>query len=174
MIENLAEVLAKKIKAANPQETVSVERMKYALSNYISLLLIIGVSALIGVLTGKFIDTLVSLGSFMLLRVVSGGHHAKNMTTCFVISTIILSAIPHLTLPINIVLVNMFTLIMVTLFAPLLVEQINMPVKARPYLKILSMLIVAVNFFIGSSTSTLSMFVQALLIIPLRKEVSKS
>lgn len=94
MIERIAVRVATWIHTSNPEETAPIETLAYNLAVYLSYILIVGASLTIGYFTGAFIDTVLTLISFQLLRKFSGGFHLP-LTVCVIVSTAILSAAPH-------------------------------------------------------------------------------
>lgn len=167
MIETISISIVKRIKERHPERTESLYDMAYKLSIFINNASIIFISCLVGVLTGTFAETFLALISFVLLRQFSGGFHAKNLTVCLIISSLLISIIPHIPIPGSILTpVNWITLALVVLFAPSHCEVNAIATHVRRFYKIISILLVVTNFFfIGSTIITLSFFAQALFLI---------
>ncbi|MDT9725411.1 accessory regulator AgrB [Xylanibacillus composti] len=167
MIENLSLFLAIKLKKINPEETASVEVMKFGLAVLLNGSFILIISLLIGLGTGQFVGTLHVLAALALLRSVSGGYHLPTSEWCILISTAIITIIPHL--PINsqwCILLTSSSLVLVLLFAPSKIEnQTRIPRKYFPLLKVIATLMVASNFLFMSSAIAAAFFVQSVLLI---------
>ncbi|MGE5703197.1 MAG: accessory gene regulator ArgB-like protein [Clostridia bacterium] len=166
MIEAISDAVAQKIKQANPDETASVEKMKYALAMSISTSLIIASTLLIGAWTGMFPETLRALIAFAVLRRFSGGHHAKDLTTCFVVSTALLSTIPHIQIaPDYLWLINSFSLVIVLFYAPSNCIVNNIADRDKSLYQTIAILIVIAGYFIQMSEVTLAFLAQSLLLL---------
>ncbi len=167
MIYKLSESLAIKLKKINPEETASVDVMKFGLAVLLNGSFILILSILIGIGTGQFVGTLHVLAALALLRSVSGGYHLPTSEWCVVVSTAIVTIIPHL--PINTqwcILLTSSSLVLVLLFAPSKIEnQTRIPSKYFPLLKVIATIMVASNFFIMSSAVAGAFFVQSVLLI---------
>lgn len=162
--------IAHKIKEANPAETNSVETMAYSLSILINSFAVIGTSLLFGFFLGTTLNTFLAIFSFALLRMVSGGHHARNMTICFVVSTALFVLIPFI--PIgnsSVIYVNLFTLLLVAIFSPYNGEKNNIPKRLYPVFKFMSIVLVLGSLLFSNESVALSMLAQALLLIPIRE-----
>lgn len=163
MIEKMAERIALTMKRINPDETASVEVMKFSLSLLINLMAITTLSLAIGALTGKFSETLLVLVSIAILRQVSGGIHLKTSEACVIFSTLAVVAIPHL--PINekwCIILTIVSAVLVLIFAPSRIEeQTRIPRKYWPLLKIIAFLIVSSNFLLQSGILACAFFLQS-------------
>lgn len=168
MIEVMAERIAKMIKKANPEETKSVPVMAYSLSILINSFAVIIVSLIIGVLNGRTTETFLALISFATLRMVSGGHHARSLTVCFVVSTALFVLIPYIPLTkTQVTIANILALSLVAVFAPYNGEKNNIPQRVFPLFKAISITLVVTSLLIGHASIALSLLAQALLLIPL-------
>lgn len=166
-MNHLAYKIVSTIKRNNPEQTHSIEVMQYSLSIILNTLLIILGSLLIGGLTGQFINTLLALLSFGLLRLCSGGAHLKTATACNIVSIFICSLIPHLAFLLHnyLLWVNIFCLILMLIFAPNPDANAQIPKEWYLGLKLLSALLIVLNFWIHSSVIGLAFFVQSLTVI---------
>ncbi|ETT59378.1 Accessory gene regulator B [Paenibacillus sp. FSL R7-277] len=164
--------IASMIKRANPQETSSIEIMQYSLSIILNSLLIIFISFFIGWSTGSIATTAIALFGFAILRFISGGKHLKSATACNIISIILCSSLPHITFlsEQHFILINMFSLIIIVIFAPNPDANVHVPLRYYPLLKVLSVLMVSSNLFIQSHVLGLAFFAQSLTIISLPKK----
>ncbi|MED1787576.1 accessory gene regulator B family protein [Brevibacillus laterosporus] len=172
MIEKLSHFLAVKIHNANPDtdKKESVEVLLYSLSTTLNYLLILFFSLLIGFLTNKFVETIVAMISFVVLRIFSKGYHAKTLTTCFVLTTAIITVIPHVPVREYTSITNILNVILVLIFAPNgSFEEGTISKSRTQLLKGASVLIVASNFLMSSQVVALSFLIQSLLLIPKRR-----
>jgi accessory gene regulator B len=99
MILFISRQVAKAIHNANPEETSSVERLTALLALQVVNFGVIIASLIIGAVTGQFWGTALSLATFVLLRIYTGGFHFRNLDKCFIVSTTVLSSIPHINVP---------------------------------------------------------------------------
>ncbi|WP_339319734.1 accessory gene regulator B family protein [Paenibacillus sp. FSL R10-2734] len=160
------------IKKNNPEQTHSIEIMHYALSIILNTLLIIVTSLCIGGLTGQLKETFFALFSFILLRMSSGGVHLKSARSCNIVSIFICSLIPHITYLIDnhLVWINLFSLLVMILFAPNPDANAQIPKEWNLGLKVISITLVALNFWIYSSVIGLAFLFQSFtVIIPLQR-----
>ncbi|MGE7612545.1 accessory gene regulator ArgB-like protein [Paenibacillus sp. NPDC101420] len=164
------------IKKSNPEQTHSIEIMHYALSIILNTLFIIITSLCIGGLTGQLKETFLALSSCMLLRMSSGGVHLKSARSCNIVSIFICSLIPHITYLIHnhIIWINLFSLLVMILCAPNPDANAQIPKEWYLGLKIISIILVSLNFWIHSSVIGLAFLVQSFtVIIPLQRRPIK-
>lgn len=173
MNRTLSYKLARMIKNADPERTHSIEVMQYALTILLNTFFIFVVVLAIGWVTGTFVSTAITLGSFTLLRMVSGGVHLKKAWECNVVSIFICTVIPHLPLlPMPYFIgFNLCSLLIMLLYAPAPDRNARLPRKLYPYLKGISIALVLSNFFIVSHIFVYICLIQSLTLLPLRKEV---
>jgi len=165
---SLAYKVAARIKHANPEGTSSVEVMQYALGIIFNTLFILLATAIIGIVTGHFVEFMTFLLSFSILRLASGGFHLRTAFACNIVSVLLSTLIPFL---FNVsgqplLIINGIGLFIMILFAPNPDKNAQIPRKLYPTLKIISILLVASNFFILSSVIGLAFLVQSLTVIP--------
>lgn len=174
MIERLAEKLALMIKKENHNETANVEVLRFSLILLMNIVSIILFSLIIGMFTGKLVGTGIALFSFALLRSVSGGYHLKSSDVCVLASVASATLIPHLPIRENwLPVLTTISLVILILRAPAgIKDKTRIPERFFPALKIISILIVASNFMIGSSAMALAFLLQAVSLLFVRKEVS--
>lgn len=168
MIETLSLRIAQYIKRVNPEETVSVDIMKYALMILLNGLAIAIFSVIFGSLTGKFTETVLTMAAFVCLRFVSGGRHLGSSDSCVFWSTLAMVALPHIPVTTWIVwgMIGV-TMIFVLCFVPYnMHEQVRFPEKYYPLLKLLSFLLVSSNLIWMSATVAKAFFFQSLFLIP--------
>ncbi|MBG9772379.1 accessory gene regulator ArgB-like protein [Brevibacillus laterosporus] len=172
MIEQLSHFLAVKIHGANPDtdKKESVEVLSYSLSITLNYLLVLSFSILIGYLTNDFVGTIISMGSFVVLRVFSKGYHAKSLTACFILTTAIIAIIPHVPAQDYMNVINIVNVFLVLFLAPNDSYEEEVIPKKRVYLlKGMSLIIVLSNLMILSHIVALSFFAQSLLLLPRRR-----
>lgn len=171
ILNSLALKISLAIKKTNPEETVSVEVMQYALSIILNTLLTFIVSLSIGLILNNLKETLIFYISLSLLRVFSGGVHLKSATACNIVTILICSMTPYLFQLTDTILwfVTAISLILVLLFAPNPDKNTQIPVKWYPSLKLISVIMVCLNFFIASSVIGLAFLVQSVTIIPWKR-----
>lgn len=170
MIEKAAERIAKAIKAANPEETSSVEAMQYPIAMTMNLLGVVLGCLVIGVMTGKLSETFTAFISFALLRRFSGGYHAQSLTVCVIISIAIFTVIPFI--PLNTMdqwTLKSFSCLLVLFLSPANCLQNEIRDSVKKYFRIISILLVVAHLFTDSTIITLSFFVQALLLINVKR-----
>jgi len=170
MIDRMATRLATTIKETNPQNTSSVEVMKFSLIIILNALATALLTLSVGLVTGAFVETLIVLIGFAVLRFFSGGMHLSSSAWCTIVSTAVLAIIPHIPTANYTVLFTVVSLIMVVLFAPSDVEKHNRLAQRKAlWFKAVASLIVASNFLWGSDTLAKVFIVQALLLIPIKR-----
>ncbi|WP_331702431.1 accessory gene regulator ArgB-like protein [Paenibacillus sp. IITD108] len=169
-IKTLSHSIAAAIKEANPEQTHSVEVMAYSLTIILNTMFIIAVSLVIGALTGNFIATLLAIISLLIIRFVSGGPHINSVWGCNIVSILICTVVPHIPMFLPLLVVNIVSLVIMLVFSPQPDKNAKMPTGLYPYLKILSVILVFFNFFIQSDVIGLIFLIQAIIIIPWRKE----
>lgn len=169
-MRKLARSIAVSIKKADTHHTHSIEVMEYSLTILLNTFFIIISTILIGWLTDELSSTIIALSSVLIIRVVSGGPHIKSMWGCNLFSIILCATIPHLPLVVPLVVLNTISAILMLVFAPRPDKNTKMPDKLFPYLKVISVALVCSNFFMKNDVIGLVFFIQALTIIPLRRE----
>lgn len=173
LIDTLSHRIAVRIKESNPEETSSVEVMTYALQGIFQNVVTVGSALLIGLCFGHFLDTFLAATCFMGLRLVSGGFHFKSAFACFVFSASVFAVIPFIEVDKSvIVLINVISLFLAAIFSPSNIkEHIRVEEKYFPLFKLVSVILVAANFFILSSIVAFAFLAQTLSLITLKKEV---
>lgn len=168
MIEVIAERIAVKLKEANEEQTTSVAIMKFALIGILSTIFSFALALLIGLITGKFLETLVVFFSFALLRYITGGIHLKSSFACMLASALVLALLPHI--PVNTMtnyILIAISLILVGLFAPSNIRgAAKISEKYFPVLRVIGLMIVSTNLFFLIPEVTLAFTIQALSLIP--------
>ncbi|ATO50098.1 accessory gene regulator B family protein [Brevibacillus laterosporus] len=170
MIEKLSHFFAIKIYEANPDKKESIDVLSYSLSITLNYFLVFSFSLLIGYSTNEFVSTIISMVSFIVLRIFSKGYHAKSLTTCFILTTAIIATIPHVKAQEYTDVINIVNVFLVLFLAPNDSYEEEAILKKRVYLlKVISLVIVLSNFIISSHIVALSFFAQSLLLLPRRR-----
>ncbi|GIO06038.1 hypothetical protein J31TS6_20660 [Brevibacillus reuszeri] len=169
MIERMALYIAKSIKRANPEQTASVEVMQYSLIAIIGTGSAIFLSILFAAFLGTAAQTISVLVSFMTLRAFSGGFHFESAEKCALVS--ILGAVVIPLIPLSDTTTDILltvALVLILLLAPKGKNQSRIfSRKHYPLLKLISLVIVTTNYWIGLPEVTISFLVQALSLLPL-------
>ncbi len=167
MIESLAERISIRLKNANPEETTSVEVMKFALTGVLHNSVTIFAALVVGGIFGHFADTLLTIVFFMTLRLVSGGYHFKSALHCFIFSFGVFVAIPFISITDDIIgILLLVSLLLATLYAPSnITEHIRVNRKFFPLFKLLSLLIIALDLILWNPIIALAVCAQSLTLI---------
>ncbi|WP_158602275.1 accessory gene regulator B family protein [Cohnella endophytica] len=173
MIENMALKLAIKIKNLEPNQTASVEVMKFSIEALLNNLITLVLVLVLAICTDSVFLALMGLIAFSVLRFFSGGYHFKNSITCSIVSTIIIFVSTQIELSHNyFVLLSVISLIIVLIYAPAnIANHARIDSKYFPLLKIVATIIVLSSVIIVSSTVTLAVFFQSLTLLIPNKEV---
>jgi accessory gene regulator B len=99
VIVSLSRRVAKSIHEANPEETSSIERLTALLALQVVNFGVIIACLIIGAVSGAFWGTALSVITFVVIRQFTGGFHFRSLDICFIVSTAVLSAIPHISVP---------------------------------------------------------------------------
>ncbi|WP_445935348.1 accessory gene regulator ArgB-like protein [Paenibacillus sp. FSL L8-0463] len=171
MVDNLALSIARKIKNTVPDHPSSVDVLKYALIVILNTMFGIVLSLLISILTGKMNEVIVIILSFAVLRQISGGYHIKSSDGCVIFSVFLFTSLSLISLnSITILILNCSSVLLALFFSPSKIdEQSKIPRKYYPYLKIMSVLLITINFYLQSSIIALAFFSQCISLIRLRR-----
>ncbi|SEN59151.1 accessory gene regulator B family protein [Paenibacillus sp. OV219] len=152
----LSNKAAQVIKNANPEQTSSVERLTALLALQVNNCGVIVATMLIGLLTGKPLETALGIAIFVITRLLTGGFHFRNLDVCFLVSTAVLAAIPHIELSIIVMVITSLISIVITAFFP--TKQ-----------KILPICIIILNVFLSSPIIALAIFFQSISLLQFRR-----
>ncbi|MEC0170739.1 accessory gene regulator ArgB-like protein [Paenibacillus graminis] len=163
----LANRIAIAIKNANSEATHSIEVMQYSLNIILNTCFIILATAVNGIVTGHFSESLIFLVSFSFLRLSSGGFHLKTATACNIVTIFLSTASPFLSFFFeqNFWFLSTICFLIIVVFAPNPDKNARIPIKIYPTLKLLSIVLVGSNFLIHSSVIGLAFLVQSLTVI---------
>jgi accessory gene regulator B len=176
MIDSTSLYIANKLKSVNPEQTPSINIMRYSIKflllNFVTISLII----LSGVIVGDLKEVVICTLGFSLLRYFAGGHHLKNAVACTLTSTFAvhffyLSASYIQYQSYMIPAVHIITLAMVAIYAPSNIEkQTNFKKENYKWLKMISILLVLVNIFtLNNYLLTSAFFFEGLTLMKFRK-----
>jgi accessory gene regulator B len=167
IITKFSGYLANAIRKNNPDASSFVV-LRYALNVIINSIIIISIVLIAGLITGKFLESILAVLAFPVLRYFSGGMHLKSSTVCNIISTLIIMICVYtpVTYWYNGIVLNVISLILIAIFAPSGIKQSKMKKENYKYLKMAALLIVASNFAIQSPVLSLAFFAQSITTIP--------
>lgn len=94
MIEALSLYMSQRIKAADPEGSVSVNVMAYEIGRLINLYGTILLTIVLGWATGNLLESLLAMSGFAILRRFSGGAHMPTLMSCTIVSAAFFVAIP--------------------------------------------------------------------------------
>lgn len=164
MIESWAEKLAVTIKGANESETSSIAVMKYALTIVINFLIPYTAALLIGFITGKPLETAISVLAIILVRASSGGYHFDSSSICIIVTAAAAAIPPHITLATSWSLIlTAVSLLLFLIFAPANIKgYAQMPEKYFPAMKLAASAVVASNFLLQYPFLSIIYFLQGI------------
>ncbi len=166
MISIVSEKIAKRIKSVVPEHPRSEKVLAYSISFLLTNLSVIVLSLLISLFTGKFLETVIVLISFALLRNISGGFHLETAWLCIILSTTIVTIIAFSNFGyFYIIVLTSISLILTMIYSPRIERQTRIPKKYYPVLKILSMVIILISSLLGTPLVTSAFFVQSVTLI---------
>ncbi len=166
MLEVLSAYIVKKIKEADPDGDADPEVLNYELGIRLNLYLTIMLTLILGFICGDVLGSLLAFSGLALSRKFSGGWHMKSLTACAVFSALLFAMIPmiHINDKIALILTGGCFVIFL-LYSPNKFEELNRS-KLDPYLKLISVFIVSLNFIIASPILALAFTAQAVSILP--------
>lgn len=167
MVSYVSGRIAAKIKAKVPNHPSSEKVLKYSISFLINTILSIVVTIIISLWTGKLNETLIVLCSFALLRRMSGGIHLKSSLACISVTSIGANLLSFASLGSGAtVLINSVSLVLVCLLAPAhFQKKKKVTANSDRWLKVGSILLVALNFVVASPVIAATFFVQSLTLV---------
>ncbi|WP_091013407.1 accessory gene regulator B family protein [Paenibacillus amylolyticus] len=166
-VNNLSQTLVSKYPKELPPYGITRYGIKFIITNILPIMLLL----LVGFMLNNYNNVLMSILSFSLLRMTSGGYHSKYPELCLVYSTIIIISIASFGNNFEGFewIISGIALILVTIFAPSNIEnQTKILKKYFKYLKYISILTVIVGSLFQSPIVSCSMLAQSLLLIRLK------
>ncbi|MBU7320831.1 accessory gene regulator B family protein [Paenibacillus oleatilyticus] len=163
-IEIVASKLAHLSKKWNPEITDHVEDIRYGVALRINYYSVVLGCLIIGFVTGKVLETIVSMISFILLRRFTGGLHMPTLTLCFFVSIALMSGIPHISLAQNIsIVLNIISLVLVLFLSE----------RRQRHNLMGACMLIGSNFILNSDVIAMSFLAQSVLLIRLGKGVKQ-
>ncbi|OKP84226.1 hypothetical protein A3842_08310 [Paenibacillus sp. P3E] len=171
-MNSLAIKISAAIKRANPEETSSLEVMQYALNIILNTLITFFAAMAIGLFFNNLLATFIFYISFSVLRICSGGFHLPTAWACNIVTALLCSLTPLLN-PVGQALwiINAVSLVTMLVFSPNPDKHAQIPQSLFPALKVISIVMVSLNFLIGSSVIGLAFLVQSLTVIPWKRRL---
>lgn len=170
MIEKLSVRIANFIQSNN-KNAASMDVLMFSLTVVLNTLFVVIMILLIGAVTGRFVEAVILFVSFVGLRFFSGGMHLPTSRLCNTISIGLFVILMHLPVPFWSAgfILNALALVMVLFFAPTEdIMHLNLlGPKYTIHFKLVSLALVAANFWIQSPLLALGFFTQSLTLAPL-------
>lgn len=164
-IDQSATFLARSIRN-NHADAGSEVALKYSLTLLINTLLSVSISTIVCLVTGHFIECLVGIFTYVIIRFVTGGLHMSSSLSCCFLSIIMFIGIAFTTFNYNslFILLDVVSICTFCFTAPNNIQDVsNINPKYYPILRILAVAFVASNFYIQSTNLTAAFFIQAFL-----------
>jgi accessory gene regulator B len=171
MVEYLSHFIAATLKNEDTHNKMrSYEVLVYGLKIIINTLSVICLTMLLGWAFGWFVDVVIAMLSFALLRSFSGGYHIKSSDLCVLVSSgsmlLITATYELVNVPIYIYyIVNIISLIVMVMFAPSNKTKIEKTPKKFFVYKVISSLMVITLFILHNDLIAITFFIQAITII---------
>lgn len=158
----------------NVENSSSVAVLKMSLITIINFLIVTFVVLLACLFTGKFTAGLIAVLLTPFLRYFCGGIHMKSAQLCNIISIILILLAVYLPIQYTYtgLSLTILSVIILLLYAPQGIKNVSrLEVKYYPILKLISVLIVATNFYFQSPLLAAVFFMQCLTILPLAQKL---
>ncbi|WP_431785845.1 accessory gene regulator B family protein [Paenibacillus lactis] len=168
MINKFVFNISSRMKRKYPTELPELDILEYSLKFIITNVLPIIVIILYGVVSENLVNVLISLGSFSLLRMFSGGYHIKIPELCILTSAALIISISEIgqKLTEHTMIMGIVSLLMVMVYAPSNIRmQTLIPEKYDILLKLASCGIIIINIYINDAIAITAVFAQSLLLI---------
>lgn len=171
MIDAISRRMAVGIKEAIPDHPASVEVMRYAIASLINLLGTIVVSVGVAIYLGHLGQTVLALVAFIALRMISGGRHLDSSAACIALTASTTNIIPYIHLSDTYIYVlTPLTMLIAFIYAPCNLEQRSrIPARYYSHLKYLTVIVIASNLLLLSSTICICFLLQCLSIVRQRR-----
>jgi len=169
MINKLSANIARFIRNNNAQ-AASMEVLMFTLEVVFNAILVTSVILLVALATGRFGEAVVMLASYLALRFFSGGAHLPTSKLCNISSVAIFVGL--IFLPVSYwnagFILNLLAFFLVLVYAPTkdIMQLSRLGPKYTIHFKIISLAIVALNFWIQSPLIALAFMTQTLSITP--------
>lgn len=171
MIEATAAKMAAHIKRTVPDHPASIGVLTYSLSIILNMLLIIALTIIVAIFTGRVGSAAVAMLTFALLRQATGGLHLKTGVGCVAVSTVLFTILSYAAFgAVWIISLTVVSVTLILFFAPSGIEkQSRIPRKHYGKLKWGSAAAVALSVLIMSPVVTAACCAQALTLIRITK-----
>lgn len=162
-INKVSETLAIQIHKRVNRTSVAV--LRYAINDLLNYLVFYCSVVLLGVITGRILDSLIAPIAFSIIKRFSGGIHLTTDTRCTIASAlmVIFAIYTPISYWYNGFILNLISLIFLAIFAP---SGSHAPRELHSRFRIIAVSLVLVNFLISNSLLSKVFFIQALTTIP--------
>lgn len=159
---------AAKLIRANHKDAASEEVLFYSISLTINTLLAICISLTLCSITGHFVEAVLVVASYSVLRFFSGGVHMPSSVSCCIMSILLFTLTAHVQFDFyQFNLGYIFTavsIVILFIYAPQGIRNMSrIDEKYYPVLKLVSVSIVFSNFILHSSLLAVVFLIQSLL-----------
>lgn len=152
MIHRLAESIAYFYGKNANYSNDKIEVCTYGLELIISDLIVFLIAILVSIITKTFIDTILLLGTFILLRHQLGGFHASSHFRCniiffiaYILAVIAIKYIPPEIIKYLVIIIGVFSEVIAFIYAP--VEHPNRPISERKKVKFKKIGVILLSLF---------------------------
>lgn len=153
MVESFANQLALKLNTLTGNKNIAVDFVRYRIAELLHTMIIFLVAILISIFTGKTIEVIIALIAFGGLRIHSGGFHLKSLEACEVFTVLIVTTI-SLSHTEYVHAVNAIALGFIVIFN-----------KKHLKYRVISYILISINFIIGNDIIAISFLAQSLTLI---------
>lgn len=171
MIDKFVNNLALSLVAQYPNELPPYGITRYGLKFICTNIIPIGLLLLVGLILNNYNNVLVSVISFSVLRMTSGGYHSKFPEICLLYSTMIIITVASFGSAFSGFewIMSLISMILVVIYAPSNIEnQTKILQKYFKLLKYISVLTVLIGSLFQNPIVSASMLAQSLLLIRLK------
>jgi accessory gene regulator B len=169
MITKLSANIAKFIRQNNPQ-AASMEVLMFSLTVLLNALFVTIFILAVAAVTGRLWDAVVLLAAYVILRFFSGGMHLPTSRLCNMMSIGLFVTLVHVTVPYwnTGFALHLIAFIIVVLYAPTkdIMHLSRLGPKYAIHFKIISIVIVGLNFWLQSPVLSLAFISQAISLTP--------
>ncbi|WP_159881387.1 accessory gene regulator B family protein [Paenibacillus puerhi] len=165
LIDRTARYLAISIRNNYPAAH-SESVLTYSLITLINTLSAIIISLIVSVFTNHIFETTITIIAFLAIRYVSGGMHLSSSVHCSIFSSIVILISSHIFFQYQGwgQILNFISLIILSITAPNGIKGVSrISERYYPILKLISCIIVLLNFWIQSPSLSMIYFIQAVL-----------
>ncbi|MBW7477659.1 accessory gene regulator B family protein [Paenibacillus oenotherae] len=166
-MQTIAYKLALGLKNRVPSHHGSVAVFQFAFEVLLNIIGALMLTLFISLFTGQILATCLALTALAALRMVSGGAHFKYSSLCTLVTAIVANFASLSDFPaIYVVVATSISVVIALIYAPSRIEeQTRIPKKYFPVLKLISVILIASNYLIGSSIIAVTFLIQSLTLI---------